>query len=133
MVTINRKVRQFSDLSMLFSAHPATSDVVKKNDEEAVKASIRNLILTKNYERPFHPEIGSQFHGLLFEPWDPVLKNIVQRTIKDTLDKFEPRATITRVEVTDNSDSNEVDVTVEFKMQNVNRPITVTTTLSRVR
>ena len=133
MVTINRKIRTFSDLNMLFSAHPATADVTKKTDEEAIKASIKNLILTKNYERPFHPEIGCQIHSLMFELWDPVLKNIMQRTIKDVLDKFEPRANILSVDVVDNGDNNELSVTVEFITQNISTPVTVTTTLSRVR
>ena len=133
MVTINRKIRTFSDLNMLFSAHPATADVTKKTDEEAIKASIKNLILTKNYERPFHPEIGCQVHSLMFELWDPVLKNIMQRTIKDVLDKFEPRANILSVDVVDNGDNNELSVTVEFITQNISTPVTVTTTLSRVR
>lgn len=133
MVTINRKIREFADLNLGFSSHPATADVVKRTDEDAVRAAIRNLILTKNYERPFHPEIGCQIHSLLFEMWDPVLKNVVERTIQDVIDKFEPRARIINVEVADKSDENAIDVTVEFIMQNYNSPITVTTTLSRVR
>lgn len=133
MVTINRKIRQFSDINMAFSIHPATGDLTKKNDEEAVRASVRNLILTKNYERPFHPEIGSQVSSLLFEPFNPILKNIMEKTIIDTLTKFEPRARVLRVEVADKSETNEIDVTIEFRMQNINRPITVTTTLSRAR
>ena len=133
MATINRKIRQFSDISLVFGIHPATADVVKKNDEEAVKASIRNLILTKNYERPFHPEIGCQVHSLLFELWDPVLKNVVEKSVQDVIDKFEPRAKLVTVEVTDKSDTNEIDVTVTFMMQNINSPVTVTTTLSRAR
>lgn len=133
MATINRKNRKFTDLNMLFGKHPVTADVVKRTDEDAVKSSIRNLILTKNFERPFHPEIGCQVHSLLFELWSPVLRNIMQRTIRDTLDKFEPRAKINSVEVSDKSDTNEIDVTVEFLLQNTNTPITVTTTLSRAR
>lgn len=117
----------------MFTSHPATADVVKKRDEDAVIASIRNLISTKNHERPFHPEIGCQVYSLLFEMWDPVLKNVIEKTIQDVLDKFEPRAKILNVEVADKSDTNEIDVTVTFMMQNINAPITVTTTLSRAR
>lgn len=133
MATINRKIREFSDISMLFGTHPLTADVVKKTDEEAVKASIRNLILTKNFERPFHPEIGCQVHSLMFELWDPVMKNVLERSIQDVIDKFEPRARFVTIEVADKSDTNEIDVTVQFMIQNINKPATVTTTLSRVR
>ena len=67
-----RNTRQFTDFNLLFTSHPVTADVTLKNDEEAVKQSLRNLISTRNYERPFHPEIGCQIHALLFENFNPV-------------------------------------------------------------
>jgi hypothetical protein len=67
-----RNTRTFTDLDLNFLAHPVTKDVTAKTDEQAVKASIRNLILTSNYEKPFHPEIGSPIKSLLFEPATPL-------------------------------------------------------------
>jgi len=131
--TINRKVRQFTDFNLLFETNPFSKDIILKKDEEAVKASIKNLILTKNYERPFHPEIGSPVYALLFENFNPVLKNTLEKVIEELLKKFEPRAEITSVNVTDNSDENSIDVQIEFRMLNVARPITVLTSLKRVR
>lgn len=133
MATVNRKVRTFSDINLLFTTHPSTLDVNKVSDENAVKAAIRNLILTKNYERPFHPEIGCQITSLLFENYNPVTKSTMQKTIQDTLDKFEPRARVTAVEVVDKPDENSIDVIVRFVLNNIERPITVSTTLSRAR
>ena len=74
-----RNTRQYSDFNLLFSSHPVTGDVTRKNDEEAVKASLRNLISTRHYERPFHPEIGCQIHGLLFENFNPVTAQVMKK------------------------------------------------------
>ena len=63
-----RSTRTFSDLDLNFGMHPVTRDVVLKYDDQAIKAAVKNLVLTQNYERPFHSEIGSQIRGLLFEP-----------------------------------------------------------------
>lgn len=130
---MSRATRQFSDLNLFFTRHPATADVTKKFDEEAVKASIRNLISTRNYERPFHPEIGCQIYSVLFEHFTPVTKQVMKRTIADVIDKFEPRAQLLDVVIRDRSDSNEVEVEVVFKIINSERPITLKTAISRVR
>lgn len=133
MATINRKTRQYSDLSLLFTSHPVTADVTKKVDEEAVKASIRNLISTKNYERPFHPEIGCQVYSLLFENFNPITKQIMKRTIFDVIEKFEPRAVVLDVNIRDLSDSNSIDIDIIFRLINNENPITLKTAISRVR
>lgn len=131
--TINRKVRDFTDFNLSFETNLFTKDILLKKDEDAVKASIKNLILTKNYERPFHPEIGSPVYGLLFENFDPIIKNTLEKVIEELITKFEPRAQILLVDVTDNSDENSIDIQIDFKMQNIAKPITVLTTLKRVR
>jgi phage baseplate assembly protein W len=128
-----RNTRQFSDLNLLFSRHPVTGDVTKKVDEEAIKASLRNLISTRHYERPFHPEIGCQIHGLLFENYTPVTLQIMKRTIFDTINKFEPRVTVLEVNIRDRVDENRLDLDIIFKINNSERPVTLSTFLSRVR
>ena len=129
----NRNTRQYSDLNMLFTKHPVTYDVTKKNDEDAVKTAIRNLVLTKHYERPFHPEIGCQIHGLLFENFNPVTKQVMQKTIFDTITKFEPRVTVIEVRLRDDVDNNQISADIIFRLNNSDRPVTVTTFISRVR
>lgn len=131
--TINRKTRQFSDLNLLFSINPITADVTKKLDEEAVKASVRNLISTRNYERPFHPEIGCQIYSLLFENFNPIIDRVMRKTITQVLEKFEPRITVDKINVRESSDNNEITVEVYFRLINSEKPITVSTTLSRIR
>lgn len=128
-----RNTRQFSDLNLLFTRHPVTGDVTKKVDEEAIKASLRNLISTRHYERPFHPEIGCQVHALLFENFTPVTVQIMKRTIFDAINKFEPRVTVLEVNIRDKADENRLDLDIIFKINNSERPVTLTTFLSRAR
>jgi phage baseplate assembly protein W len=131
--TIQRNTRTFSDLNLLFTVNPATLDVTKRINEEAVKASVRNLIQTKNFERPFHPEIGCQINNLLFENVSPIIFQLMKKTVFDVLEKFEPRIVVLDVLTQERPDQNELDVTIIFKIVNTERPITLRTTIQRVR
>lgn len=133
MATINRKTRQFTDFNLLFTAHPSTRDLTLKTDEDAVKASIRNLISTNNYERPFHPEIGCQIYGLLFENLNPLTLQVMKQTVIDVIDKFEPRAVILDVLINDSIDKNSIDVDVIFRLVNSEKPVTIKTAITRAR
>lgn len=132
-MTKQRNTKTYSDINLDFLSHPRTRDIVKKTDEDAVKASVVNLVRTKPYERPFHPEIGSQVYALLFENFTPITGQIIERTIRDVINKFEPRVEIINVAVTEAQDYNSISVTITFKLRNSERPITVTTLLERVR
>ena len=133
MSTINRNTRQFTDIDLMFAKHPSTADITKKIDVEAVKASVRNLLSTRNYERPFHPEIGCQIFSLMFENFTPITKQVMKKTIYDVINKFEPRVDVLDVILKDNSDNNEILVDVIFKILNSDKPITIRTAISRVR
>ena len=133
MSTINRNTRQFTDIDLMFAKHPSTADITKKIDVEAVKASVRNLLSTRNYERPFHPEIGCQIFSLLFENFTPITKQVMKKTIYDVINKFEPRVDVLDVILKDNSDNNEILVDVIFKILSSDKPITIRTAISRVR
>jgi hypothetical protein len=128
-----RNTRTFTDLDLNFLAHPVTKDVTTKVDEQAIKGSVRNLILTSNYEKPFHPEIGSPIKSLLFEPATPLLPILIQRAIHQTIDNFEPRVQLTDVVANLSPDSNSIYVTVEFVIVNTTRPITIDLILYRTR
>jgi phage baseplate assembly protein W len=128
-----RNTRTFSDLDLNFTAHPVTKDIVRKYDEEAIKASVKNLVLTQNYERPFHSEIGSQIRGLLFEPATPMLNVMLKRAITDTIINFEPRVRLNEVLVTISPDNNEVYVSIYFTIINTTKPLQVSLVLTRSR
>jgi len=128
-----RSNRAYSDLNLNFNKNPATKDVAKLKDVEAVKRAVRNLILTNRFERPFHPEIGSDIRSLLFENMTPVVEVLLKDRIKETIDVYEPRADVTDIIVSGDSDRNEYRVQIEFRVLNVPDPIVVTEFLQRLR
>ena len=89
---ISRNVRQHRDLDLFFSRKQGSGDVNKVTDIEAVKRSVRNLVLTNFYEKPFHPEIGSGVRDMLFENMSPVTAVVLARKVEDVIENFEPRA-----------------------------------------
>ena len=132
-MAIKRNTKTFSDLNLLFTASPSTGDITKKTDEEAVKSSLRNLISTKNYERPFHPEIGCQLFALLFENLTSVTTQVIRKTIIDVINKFEPRVLVLDVKLSETGDQNNLDVSIIFKIINTERPVILNTSIQRVR
>jgi phage baseplate assembly protein W len=128
-----RNTRLFSDIDLNFTKHPVTRDITRRYDENAIKASIKNLILTRNFERPFHSEIGSPIRSLMFELPGPMFDVMLQRAIIDLVNNFEPRVEIIDVRVNDASDLNAVYVTLEFKIVNTERPFTLDLALERTR
>lgn len=128
-----RNTRNFSDLDLNFTAHPVTKDIVLRYDENAIKTSLKNLILTSNFERPFHSEIGSPIKRLLFEPATPMLAVVMKRAIVDTVNNFEPRVELLNVDVNVGIDSNAIKVTIEFKIRNTERPLSLDLVLERTR
>jgi phage baseplate assembly protein W len=130
---MSRNTRLFSDLDLNFTAHPVTKDIVKRYDENAIKTSVKNLILTQNYERPFHSEIGSPIKALMFELDTPILIATLKRVIEDLINNFEPRVILLAVDVQSSPDNNSLYITIEFTILNTNRPITLDLVLDRTR
>jgi hypothetical protein len=114
----DRNAQVFSDLNLNFVAHPLTGDITKLTNIEAVKRSVRNLINTNFYERPFHPEIGSNVRAVLFEPVSPIVEDILSRHIRDVIENFEPRVELININSKANVDENAYNVTIEFFVQN---------------
>jgi phage baseplate assembly protein W len=128
-----RNTRTFSDLDFNFSKHPATGDVATRYDENAIKQSLRNLILTKNYERPFRSYLGSQVNSLLFEPISPLTTAMLERAISDVIQNFEPRVNLLKVTVIYSPENSDVYVTISFKIKNTLTPLSVNLILERTR
>ena len=115
---ISRNVRQYRDLDLFFSRKNGTNDIEKITDIEAVKRSVRNLVLTNFYEKPFHPEIGSGIRDMLFENMTPITAVVLARKVEDVIENFEPRARLIGVRALPNLDRNEYEVTIEFFVVN---------------
>ena len=106
--------RGFKDLAVSFNANPSTGDFGVVKNENAIKQSVRNLILTQFGERPFQEEIGSRVNTLLFEPWDPFSVDSLKSEIFNCLSRLEPRIECTNVEVRDESDINAVQIGIDY-------------------
>lgn len=114
MATITRTTQIFRDIDLSFAAHPNTKDVSILKNEDAVNQSIKTLILTMFYERPFHSEIGSPVRNLLFELSTPLTMHTLRRGIIDVIENFEPRARVDDVSVAINDDTNSCDISVQY-------------------
>lgn len=125
--------QRFTDIDLSFTPHPSTGDLMVKRDEQAIKNSIKNLILTMHYERKFHSEIGSSINGLLFNNPSPSFSILLKKEIKDVIDNFEPRAEIISIDIGFAVDRNEVGVEIVFSIVNSSTPITLQFTLDRTR
>jgi phage baseplate assembly protein W len=130
---MSRNTRTYTDLDAAFTLNPRTRDVAVKIDEAAVRNSIRNLIHTRNYERPFQPSLGCQVHGLLFENLTPLTVSVAERTIFQVLNKYEPRIDIISIDVAVGADDISMNVEVIYRILNTNQPLRFNTTFTRVR
>lgn len=110
--------RIYSDLDLFFNKKNSNSDVNIIEDVQAVKRSVRNLVLLNPYEKPFHPEIGSGVRDILFENISPITSIVLARKIEDVITNFEPRARLQAVRATPDFDRNAYTVTIDFFVRN---------------
>ena len=130
----NSNVRQYVDLDLFFGKKTSNRDISDVTDVQAVKRSIRNLVLLNSFEKPFHPEISSGVRDMLFELMTPVTAALLARQVQDVIENFEPRARLTGVRAIPDYDRNSYSVTIEFYV--VNTPtelVDLTIFLERLR
>jgi phage baseplate assembly protein W len=132
-MTILKPQRLYKDIDLAFTAHPQTGDVTKKLDVNAVKQSVKTLIMTMFGERPFQPDLGSPVYRLLFEPMDAMTTAVLQRSIEQIIQNHEPRVRLNSVVVTPNEDLNEYGISIYFTVIGVAAPVTFSMTLQRLR
>jgi len=145
---IERNVRQYKDLDLFFTKKKlsskdgdgavtvsgAKSDIEKVTDITAVKRSIRNLVLTNHYEKPFHPEIGCGVREILFELMTPISAHLLTRKVEDVITEYEPRAQLVGVKSTPDIDRNAYELTIEFYVLNApTELVDLTVLLERLR
>ncbi len=134
MATVKTEIaREFKDLDLNFTIHPVKKDINKNVGAIAVINSVKNLILTNYYEKPFHPEIGSNVRRLLFENLDTITATTIQQEIRRTIENFEPRVDIKTIQVMPDFDKNGFKVYMEFIVINQTSPITINFFLERIR
>ena len=132
--TSTRNIRKYVDLDLFFEKKIPNNDVNTITDIQAVKRSVRNLVLLNPYEKPFHPEIGSGVRGMLFELMTPFVAAQLTKKVEDVIKNFEPRARLVSVRSIPDYDRNAYEVSVEFYV--VNAPtelVDLTVMLERLR
>jgi phage baseplate assembly protein W len=130
---VAQTTRKYKDLDLAFTKHPVRGDINKHIDEIAVINSIKNLILTNHYEKPFHPEVGSGVKALLFELMDGVTARILEKEIEQVIENFEPRVKIKKITASPDFDNNRYSVSMSFLIVNKTDPITINFFLERER
>lgn len=126
------KIRKYSDIDLNFTAHPVTGDLVMVVDSDSVKQSVKTLVLTKFYERAFHPERGSPIYGLMFENMNVFTASLIAKSIRIIITDSEPRAELINIKVSENMDNNEYECEIIFRVINTLEPIILNVILTRV-
>ena len=113
----------YKDINLFFTKHPVSDDVTSVTDVQAVKRSVRNLVLTNRGERLFHPEIGGNVRGSLFNTFSPITQHEIEKAVFDVIRSFEPRVIVQSVKVNDpdglDLDANRLRLVVEFSLRAV--------------
>ena len=128
-----RSSRIYKDLNLGFQKNTATKDIQKLTDVEAVKRSVRNLINTNHYEKPFHPEIGSNLRAMLFENITPQMNHIISKNIELLIRNYEPRCRLVQVNTQPMFDRNGYACQISFYVVNYPEPVEVESFLERLR
>ena len=123
----------YADIDLDFGMHPFNRDISKKYDEAAISRSIRNIVLTNKYERPFKPEFGGEIRELLFENLDIVSVRELEKRIENIITQYEPRVKDVSVVADLIVDESAFECTVYFTAINNREPTKITLYLKRVR
>ena len=124
----------FKDINITFKKHPVTDDLVVSRDASAIKQAIVNLLLTNKGERLMNPDYGSDIRSYLFEPLDYGTANAITTNIRYSIDRWEPRITVSRIKAYPNFDDNGFDVEMSYSIRGTDDPpVTVDFFLARTR
>jgi len=123
----------YKDFDLSFSRNPLTNDIGKKTDANAINQSMKMLLNTSFYERPFRPRVGSNLRRILFEPADPITIQDLRASIETMILNHEPRVQILDIKINDNAENNAYDLTIEYSLVNLVQTQTFKTTLRRLR
>jgi phage baseplate assembly protein W len=133
LTPISKKITIYTDFKKNLEISPVSLDITLVKDEEAVKESIKNLILTNRGERLMQPLIGGNINAMLFENITPATLTLIEDQVRTTLDLYEPRAELIDVIASSNIDDNMVNVRIVFYVKNSQQPISVDVFLERTR
>ena len=127
------RAKQWSDLDLSLTLHPIRKDIMPLQDDAALRNSIKNLLLTNFYERPFNMGIGANMRALLFEPADSITRIAIRDNIARTISDHEPRVELIYIKVDDQADSNAYNIIVKFRIKEYDSEDKVEIVLRRIR
>jgi len=122
----------YTDIDLNITPHPSSGDLVLKYDKEAIKRSLRNIMLTNNYERPFKPNFGANLRGLLFEFADDITRSEIRHQVMEAIVSYEPRVKVLDIDLRE-SRNNSLHVNVSYGIVGVTEPQEIEIILERVR
>jgi len=111
-----KRSRSFKDFSVNFARNPFTDDLSVVHNDNSIKQAVKNIILTSPGEKPFQPLVGSSVNRLLFEPLDAFTADTIAEEIRTTINQYEPRVALTRVDVTPIYENNKLNVSLEYRI-----------------
>lgn len=123
----------YKDFDIVFNVHPVTRKLSTLTNSDAIKRSLKNIILTDKLERPYNPEFGSDIKQRLFETHDGTVADDIATDIEFAVKNFEPRAKLLDVRVDERLEENGVIITIVFRATNKTTPDTVSFFVERVR
>ena len=131
-VNISRQP-DYSDLDLDFMINPVTGDINRKTGADAVKRSIRNLIFTNYYERPFNSSLGSDVPRLLFDNVDLITASLLEDALVKLINTYEPRVRLMTVKAVADTDNQGFQIEIRYVMLNTETPATFNLFLERIR
>lgn len=132
MIEIKTRRAKFIDIDLNFKSHPVTNDLTKKIDGNAISTSLRNLVMTRKFDHPFHPEIYSPVHDSLFEHMTLDSRANIKRSIEYLVTNFEPRVELVKVDTFPYPTENGVDVYIYYRIIGTVETLKTTIKLDRI-
>jgi phage baseplate assembly protein W len=130
---VTSRVKGWRDLDLSLTLHPIRKDIMPLKDDNAIKNSVKNLLISNFYERPFSRDVGANLRALLFEPADSITKIALKDNIRRVIRKYEPRVVLRGIQIDYQDDSNAYNITVIFKIKEFDTNESVEIVLRRLR
>ena len=130
---VTSRVKGWRDLDLSLTLHPIRKDIMPLKDDNAIKNSVKNLLISNFYERPFSRDVGANLRALLFEPADSITKIALKDNIRRVIRKYEPRVVLRGIQINYQDDSNAYNITVIFKIKEFDTNESVEIVLRRLR
>ena len=130
---VDSRKKTITDLDLALTLHPIRKDIIPLRDDNAIKNSLKNLLQTNRYERPFQSNLGADLRGLLFEPANSITIGILKEKIQETVKRFEPRVSLRNILVRDEADQNRYRIQLQFRIKEFDIDDSVEIVLRRLR